>query len=329
MPYIPCMSGEVHGLAEFYRAPLGRVAARLLRGRLTALWPDLTGLDLLGLGWADPYLALWPGRAGRRLAFAPEGLGLLPGSAQVQDRHLPLPDRCMDRIILVHALEASEGAHALLRECWRVLRDDGRLLVVAPNRLGWWALFDHTPFGQGRPYSRGQLARLMEAQLFHVLRREAALFVPPFPWRFALQGAGLWEAWGRAVARRFAGVTLIEAEKDMFAALPAGAVAVGRRVVQAVPAGLNCSGMDISARQEANTGRAAEHDATHTGTPGPAALHRALLLELQHHLRDRGREVSRAAARPHHGGGDAAVALGAAPGGPQHRGADRGGPHLG
>ena len=39
----------------------------------------------------------------------------------------------------------------LLRECWRVLRDDGRLLVVVPNRLGSWALFDHTPFGQGRP----------------------------------------------------------------------------------------------------------------------------------------------------------------------------------
>ena len=36
----------------------------------------------------------------------------MPGSAQVQEQHLPLPDRCMDRILLIHALEASEGAHA-------------------------------------------------------------------------------------------------------------------------------------------------------------------------------------------------------------------------
>lgn len=237
MPYIPCMSGEVHGLAEFYRAPLGRVAARLLRGRLTALWPDLTGLDLLGLGWADPYLALWPGRAGRRLAFAPEGLGLLPGSAQVQDRHLPLPDRCMDRIILVHALEASEGAHALLRECWRVLRDDGRLLVIVPNRLGSWSLFDHTPFGQGRPYSRGQLEGQLRRQMFAVTRRDSALFVPPLPWAFALRGARVWDRMGRAVLPRLGGVALIEAEKDLFAAMPAGAPALGRRVVAELPAG--------------------------------------------------------------------------------------------
>ena len=34
---------------------------------------------------------------------------------------------------------------------------------------------------------------------------EAALFVPPLPWGFALGGAGLWELCGRAMARRFAG----------------------------------------------------------------------------------------------------------------------------
>ncbi|MBX9751216.1 MAG: class I SAM-dependent methyltransferase [Roseococcus sp.] len=229
------MSGEVHGLPEFYRAPLGRVAARLLGARVAALWPDARGLEVLGLGWAAPYMALWPGQAGRRIALTPEGLGPMPGSAQVQDRHLPLPDCCMDRILLVHALESSEGTHALLRECWRVLRDDGRLLVVAPNRLGSWALFDHTPFGQGRPYSRGQLEGQLQRQMFAVTRRDAALFVPPLPWRFALRGAALWDRIGRASLRRLGGVTLIEAEKDLFAAIPAGAPAIGRRVVAELP----------------------------------------------------------------------------------------------
>ncbi|WPB86309.1 class I SAM-dependent methyltransferase [Sediminicoccus rosea] len=231
------MSGEVHGLAEFYRAPLGQVAARLLRGRLFAFWPELKGLDLLGLGWAEPYMGLWPSEVGRRIAFAPEGLGPLPGAAQVQDRQLPLPDRCLDRIILVHALEASEGAHPLLRECWRVLRDDGRLLVIVPNRLGSWSLFDHTPFGQGRPYSRGQLEGLLRRHLFAVTRRDSALFVPPLPWSFALRGARLWDRIGRNTLPRLGGVTLIEAEKDLFAAMPAGAPAIGRRVVAELPAG--------------------------------------------------------------------------------------------
>ncbi len=230
------MSGEVHALPEFYASPPGQAAARLLGQRIAALWPDCTGLDLLGLGWAAPYMGLWAGQRGRRIALVPASFGPTPGCALTDDHELPLPDRSLDRILLVHGLEASERARPLLRECWRVLRDDGRLLVVAPNRLGCWALFDHTPFGQGRPYSRGQLQRLLEAQLFQVLRCEAALFVPPFPWRFALRGAVLWERCGRRFARRLGGVTLIEAEKDMFAALPAGAVALGRRVVQAAPA---------------------------------------------------------------------------------------------
>lgn len=240
------MSGEVHGLEAFYARPHGQAAARLIGARVAALWPDCTGMDLLGLGWTQPYMGLWSRQRGRRIALVPASFGPsrggvrgdLRGSALTDDHELPLPDRSLDRILLIHGLEASERARPLLRECWRVLRDDGRLLVVAPNRLGWWSLFEHTPFGQGRPYSQGQLARLLEGQLFRVTRREAALFVPPFPWSFALAGARLWELWGRAVAKRFAGVTMIEAEKDLFAALPAGAAAaLGRRVAAPLPAG--------------------------------------------------------------------------------------------
>ena len=234
------MSAEVHGLEEFYATPPGAVAARLLGARLRALWPDLTGLDWMGLGWAAPYAPLWSGQRGRRLLLVPETLAArrlpgcaLPTFALAEERRLPLPDRSLDRILLVHALEASTRPRSLLRECWRVLRDDGRLLVVAPNRLGPWAQFEHTPFGQGQPYSEGQLQRLLEAQLFRVERREAALFVPPFPWRAALRGAGLWEAAGRGVTRRLGGLVLIEAEKDLFAAMPAGAVSLRRRVVMA------------------------------------------------------------------------------------------------
>jgi SAM-dependent methyltransferase len=235
-PYIPRMSGEVHGLPEFYASAPGQAAARMIRLRLAALWPDCTGLDVMGLGWAAPYMGLWAGQRGRRITLVPASYGPARGCALTDDHDLPLPDRSLDRILLIHGLEASEHVRPLLRECWRVLRDDGKLLVVAPNRLGPWALFDHTPFGQGRPYSRGQLSRLLESRMFHVLRRDEALFVPPFPWRFCLRGARLWESLGRVAARRLAGVALIEAEKDMFAALPAGAVTLGRRVIQPVPA---------------------------------------------------------------------------------------------
>jgi SAM-dependent methyltransferase len=135
---------------------------------------------------------------------------------------LPLPDLSMDRIILVHALEMVQAPEALLRECWRVLRDDGRLIVVVPNRLGAWSLFDHTPFGQGRPWSRGQLWRLLEGRLFRVAQMRPALFAPPLPWPWALTGAAIWEGMGRVALPRLSGVVMAEAVKDVLGAVPLG-----------------------------------------------------------------------------------------------------------
>ena len=71
-----------------------------------------------------------------------------------------LPDFSVDRVLLVHGLESSEYQRELLREVWRVLTGEGRLLVVAPNRRGIWARLERTPLGWGQPYSTGQLSRL-------------------------------------------------------------------------------------------------------------------------------------------------------------------------
>ena len=236
-PYINRMSGEIHGLVRFYAAPAGALTARLLRRRLAGLWPRLTGLSVLGLGHAEPYLPLWRDDAARCIALSPAQLGParfsqagLSASVLAEEDALPFADLSFDRILLVHGLEAAENAGRLLRECWRVLRDDGRLLVVAPNRRGIWAQFDHTPFGHGQPYSPAQITRLLQAHMFRVERRDAALYVPPFT---PLMRAGTaWEKAGRTICpARWAGLSLIEAEKDIFAAVPTGAVRVRRRVL--------------------------------------------------------------------------------------------------
>lgn len=238
------MREEIHGLDGFYATPTGLVAARLLRERLRAFWPSLPGQSVLGLGYASPFLRLWRAEAAHCVALVPPHLPpwrwprKLPcRTAVAEEDALPFPDLCFDRILLVHGLETAENARRLLREAWRVLKDDGRLLVAAPNRLGLWAQLDRTPFGHGQPYSTGQLERLLQRQMFRVERRGQALFVPPFNTRVLLRGAEGWERIGSAVFPRFAGLTLMEAEKDMFAALPvmAAEAAVcakpGRRMV--------------------------------------------------------------------------------------------------
>jgi SAM-dependent methyltransferase len=235
------MGFEVHGLREFYASPAGHVAARLVRARLAALWPALPGMAVLGIGHPAPYLRLWRAEAARCLALAPPQTGACrwpkdaPAATVVaEEEWLPFPDLSFDRVLLVHGLEVAENARRLLREVWRVLRDDGRVIAVVPNRRGLWAHLESTPFGQGQPYSAGQLGRLFERQMFRVERRDAALFAPPFRSRVALRTSPALERLGQAACpARFAGLAILEAEKDIFAAMPAGAVAVRRQMVLA------------------------------------------------------------------------------------------------
>ncbi len=229
------MSGEVHGFTTFYASSAGAVTARLVSQRLRALWPSLRGQAVIGIGYAAPYLDLWSADATRAIALssAPVARQAAAGAAVVgQDSALPFSDLSFDRILLIHALENTENARRLLRDVWRVLKDDGRLLVVAPNRRGLWAHAEHTPFGHGQPYSPGQVTRLLERHLFRVERRDSALYMPPYaPF---LRAAGAWEAAGRATwLARHAGLAMVEARKDLLAGSPAGQVAVGRQVVPA------------------------------------------------------------------------------------------------
>ena len=48
----------------------------------------------------------------------------------VEEDALPFPDLMFDKVLLVHGLEAADNARRMLREVWRVLKDDGRLLIA-------------------------------------------------------------------------------------------------------------------------------------------------------------------------------------------------------
>ena len=111
---------------------------------------------------------------------------------------LPLADASVDRLLGVHCLEASERVGPLLREMWRVLTPEGRLLLIVPNRRGIWARLDTTPFGHGRPYSRGQLERLLTDALFTPLEWTSALFMPPLDRQWLVRWATALRARRRA-----------------------------------------------------------------------------------------------------------------------------------
>ena len=228
---------DARDASGFYATPLGRHAAAALRRKLSRLWPRMAGLSVLGIGHAGPCLHLWREDA-RCVAVSPAYMGVAswpagqPGlSCLAEEEALPFPDLSFDRVLLVHGLEQAENARRALREAWRVLKDDGRLIVMAPNRRGLWAYAESTPFGHGQPYSEGQLARLLGGLLFQVEAQSSALFAPPFINAPMLKLAGLFEACGPLLAPQFAGVTIAEVVKLLHGAVPAGSGAGVRRVL--------------------------------------------------------------------------------------------------
>ena len=190
------MRPDIIDLREFYGSHLGQMARLLVRRRLRGFWPNVRGLSVLGLGFATPYLSAFNEQAERTLALMPaqQGVGRWPRTGRTrvalsEEHALPLPDASIDRVILAHSLENTEQVRAYLREVWRVLTPNGRLLVVVPNRRGLWTRFENTPFGHGRPYSPGQISRLLRDTLFQPIHREAALYLPPINSRVLVRGA--------------------------------------------------------------------------------------------------------------------------------------------
>jgi SAM-dependent methyltransferase len=221
------MRPHVYELKEFYATRRGQTARRIIRSAIRTMWPKIGGEVLLGLGFATPVLGIYREEAERVIALMPASQGVIawPSDGKrlvgvTEEPELPLADNSVDRIILLHALELSEELHPMMGEVWRVLRPQGRLLAVAPNRRGLWSRLERTPFGHGHPFTGAQLTRLLRDHGFVPLQQKMALYVPPSRSRMILRTAGLWQKLGRHFARPFGGVLLIEAEKEIYAARP-------------------------------------------------------------------------------------------------------------
>jgi SAM-dependent methyltransferase len=216
---------DVLKLREFYASPLGGAARAMVAGKLAEAWGDASGQDILGLGYATPYLEPRRLTARRVIAAMPaaQGVEVWPSGAKVlsclsHDEALPFRNALFDRVLLIHALEESDGAEAMMREVCRVLAPSGKVIIVAANRRGPWSNAEGTPFGHGRPFTIGQLEKLTRAADLEPVAWSRALYAPPWRWtaRWAdgLEQAGpwFWPMWS--------GLILLEAVKQTFAVRP-------------------------------------------------------------------------------------------------------------
>jgi SAM-dependent methyltransferase len=218
------MWNDAAALKAFYSSCLGKVARRMITRRIREIWPDVHGMNVLGIGYATPFLSPFRAEAERVIALmpAPQGVVGWPSdggrlTALAEEARLPLPDCSIDRLLLVHALECAENTRPMMRELWRVLADGGRMMVVVPNRRGLWAQFERTPFGRGRPYSPGQLSQSLKDAMFQPYQTDTALIIPPVRSRMLLSAAPALEKIGQRWFAAIAGVIVAEAVKEIYA----------------------------------------------------------------------------------------------------------------
>jgi SAM-dependent methyltransferase len=182
---------------SFYRTPRGSETARLLTAAADAGWGEYRGLRVAVLGPAGATLATFAGDAERVVDLHPGVPAPAAWSSRlrigVEADSLPVADSVFDRVLLLHTLENAEDVATALREVWRMMAPEGRVLLAVPNRLGPWAWCGRNPFRRGRPLTAAGLRRRLAAAAFEPQKVWGALYAPPLPTALYVRVAAVWE----------------------------------------------------------------------------------------------------------------------------------------
>ena len=217
---------DVKNLNNFYsKSILGQFTKKRIQESVRKLWVSpLTG-QIAGYGFSPPILSLFLDSPQQILCLMPGQQGVMHWppkknncSILVEETSWPISSGSIDRLVVLHGLETSEKLRDLFQEIWRVLSPSARVIFVVPNRAGWWARSESTPFGQGRPYSIKQLKNQLKANRFEVEQYVTALYAPPFEGIHKLRIAEFFENLGdRFYSRLGAGIIVLEASKQIYA----------------------------------------------------------------------------------------------------------------
>ena len=220
------MAVDIVDLTRFYDGALGaHVQARLVH-EIARFWPNGAGTNeaVLAYGYGLPLAdTLWPdadwhflmpaqqGALAAKTDDPPHAYSLALGD----ERRWPLRAESVNRLIMLHGLEAANHLDALMEEAWRVMVPNGRALFIVANRRGFWARRDGTPFGMGRPFSSGQLRQLMRRTGFVQGQTRPALLLPPFLPERVLTSLAWTDRLASFLMPQLGGVWLMEAVKKV------------------------------------------------------------------------------------------------------------------
>lgn len=252
------MSVDVVDLREFYATPLGQSAAQSLNKALAKQVQFSKDLNIIGMGYPVPIfdeliqdnedaIILMPARQGA-LQWPS---GKASKVALVDEDELPIETASVQCVVVLHLLENVSDPSEILDEIWRILVPEGKLVLVATNRRGLWTRFEHTPYGNGRPFSKGQLSTLLRKARLTPSRWGDCLNFPPARYKRLSRFFPLIDKIGHRLWPVFCGAFIVTATKRLYQGVPVTAKTKRRLKVPALaPQGARLNKTSVAKEKE-------------------------------------------------------------------------------
>ncbi len=171
-------SSSVASLHDWFQSPLGAYLLERERAWLDHVVPDIFGYHAIQLGLPQ-FDLLRESRIAHRVTVNPDG----NADVLAQWHELPFDEQSVDLCLLPHVLEFNPNQHEILREIDRVMRPEGRILILGFNP---WSLFGTRRLFSSKGYPwQGQFVSLVRMkdwlQLlgFEPSAGKLACYIPP------------------------------------------------------------------------------------------------------------------------------------------------------
>lgn len=202
---------DIAKIHRFYKSPLGKWVAEQVRNKIKS--DDAR--DVLWLGYGQEFRRptdVW-GITETNLDLSLEGHSNL---FFYQSDLLPFQPNSFNKIVVLHGFEFSKDPVNFLHNIWDALEGEGEFHMVVPNRTGFWARGEKTPFGEGRPYSLNQIYKLLVQTGFSVTEADYFLYAPSSQNKLSLRLAPYYEWVGNKLNLPIGGLVYTRCKKEIF-----------------------------------------------------------------------------------------------------------------
>ncbi len=227
------MSIDIIDLKEFYRSPLSIKVHGIAKKMLKRLRQFGVKNRTLFVGFGAPYAD----HAQNEYLLMQAHIGVLAWPDSLNNRAIlayenewAFADHIFDEIIIIHGLEYAQHANNILKECYRCLRPEGRLITIVPNRRGIWVRSDKTLFGYGQPYTLTQLSIALKKCEFIPVDVVRGLYAFPSTTWFGNLCSWIFECIASRTLQKFSGLVGVTAIKRVYAGIPVRKIVKEQRV---------------------------------------------------------------------------------------------------